>query len=152
MQKHIFKTSNICFFIYKKRRSKHVRVLAVCNTQKKHFLYFLSKTHTSHLIIIKVNKPYISQILKALINQLLNPKKYVETCSYIFTGNTTWFYLSLRYLIIYKLKHFFSFLIFFWHLQKTHTHSFFIMFFSCTHIYMLPITKIQHKTTNTLHK
>jgi hypothetical protein len=56
----------------------------------KTFLIFsLLKTQTSHLIVIKINKPHISQILKALINQLLNPKKYIETCSYIFTGNTT---------------------------------------------------------------
>jgi len=42
-----------------KKRSKHVRVLAVCNTQK-HFLYFfLSKTQTFHLITIKVKKNYI---------------------------------------------------------------------------------------------
>jgi hypothetical protein len=43
---------------------------------KTFFLYFsLSKTQTLHLITIKVKKPYISQILKALINQLLNPNK-----------------------------------------------------------------------------
>jgi hypothetical protein len=58
-------------------------------THKNIFYIFLSKTQTLHLIIIKVKKPHISQILKALINQLLNPKKYVETCSYIFTRNTT---------------------------------------------------------------
>jgi len=56
---------------------------------KTFFIFFLSKTQTLHLIIIKVKKPHISQILMALINQLLNPKKYVETCSYIFTRNTT---------------------------------------------------------------
>jgi hypothetical protein len=51
-------------------------------THKKQFLYFLcQKTQTSHLIIVKVNKPRVSQILKVLINQLLNPKKYIETCS-----------------------------------------------------------------------
>jgi hypothetical protein len=34
-----------------------------------------------------------------------------------------------------------------------HTHSVFhYIFFSCTHIYMLPITKIQNKTNNTSHK
>jgi len=43
------------------------------------FLYFLCKKHTSQLIAIK----HFSQILKALINQLLNPRIYVETCSYI---------------------------------------------------------------------
>jgi len=85
MRKHIFKTSNIFF----KERSKHVKVLAVCNTQKQ-FLYFsLLKTETLLSITIKVKKPRISQILKTLINQLLNPKKYIETCSYIFTENTT---------------------------------------------------------------
>jgi hypothetical protein len=63
--------------------------LAVCNTQKQ-FLYFsLLKTETLLSITIKVKKPRISQILKTLINQLLNPKKYIETCSYIFTENTT---------------------------------------------------------------
>jgi hypothetical protein len=75
-------------------------------THKNIFLYFsLLKTQTLHSITIKVKKPHISQILKALINLLLNPKKYIETCSYIFTGNTTWFYLSFKYLTIYKLKH-----------------------------------------------
>jgi hypothetical protein len=69
------------------------------------YIFSLLKTQTSPLIATKVNKPHISQILKTLINQLLNPKKYIETCSYIFTGNTTWFYLSFRYLTIYKLKH-----------------------------------------------
>jgi hypothetical protein len=56
---------------------------------KKYFLYFLCKKNTSQLIAVKVNKPHISQILKVLINQLLNPRIYVETYSYIFTGNTT---------------------------------------------------------------
>jgi hypothetical protein len=54
---------------------------------KTFFIFFCQKTQ-SQLLTIKVNKPHISQILKALINQLLNPKKHVETCS-IFTGNTT---------------------------------------------------------------
>jgi len=59
-------------------------------THKNIFYIFLcQKTQTSQLITIKVNKPHISQIFKALTNQLLNSKKYVETCSYIFTGNTT---------------------------------------------------------------
>jgi hypothetical protein len=53
------------------------------------YIFSLLKTQTSPLIATKVNKPHISQILKTLINQLLNPKKYIETCSYIFTGNTT---------------------------------------------------------------
>jgi len=63
MRKHIFETSNI-FFIYKKS-SKHVRVLAVCNTQK-HFYIFVSKTQASQLIAIKDNKPciYILKICK----------------------------------------------------------------------------------------
>ena len=69
------------------------------------YIFSLLKTETLLSITIKVKKPRISQILKTLINQLLNPKKYIETCSYIFTGNTTWFYLSFRYLTIYKLKH-----------------------------------------------
>jgi len=69
------------------------------------YIFSLLKTQTSPLIATKVNKPHISQILKTLINQLLNLKKYIKTCSYIFTGNTTWFYLSFRYLTIYKLKH-----------------------------------------------
>jgi len=94
------------FFIWKEH-SKHVRVLVVCNTQKHFYIFLLSRTQTFHLITIKVKKKklHISQILKALINQLLNPKKYIETCSYIFIGNTIWFYLSLKYLIICKLKH-----------------------------------------------
>jgi hypothetical protein len=59
-------------------------------THKNIFYIFLcQKTQTSQLIIIKVNKPHISQNFNALIDQLLNPKKYVETCSCIFTGNTT---------------------------------------------------------------
>jgi len=38
MRKHNFETSNI--FCTKKKHSKHVRVLAVCNTQENIFLYF----------------------------------------------------------------------------------------------------------------
>jgi hypothetical protein len=38
------------------------------------FIFSLLKTQTSPLITTKVNKPHISQILKALINKLLNPK------------------------------------------------------------------------------
>jgi len=53
------------------------------------YIFSLLKTQTSPLIATKVNKPHISQILKTLINQLLNLKKYIKTCSYIFTGNTT---------------------------------------------------------------
>ena len=41
---------------------------------------------------------------KILINQLLNPRIYVETYSYTFMENITWFYLSLRYLTIFKLN------------------------------------------------
>jgi len=41
---------------------------------------------------------------KVLINQLLNPRICVETCSYTFMENITWFYLSLRYLTIIKLN------------------------------------------------
>jgi hypothetical protein len=42
MRKYIFKTSNI--FCIKKKRSKHVRVLAVYSTQENIFyIYFLSK-------------------------------------------------------------------------------------------------------------
>jgi len=59
------------------------------HTKNIFFIFSLSKTQTLYLITIKVKKPHISQILKALINQLLNPKKHVKTCSYIFTGNTT---------------------------------------------------------------
>ena len=67
--------------------------------KKTFFIFSLSKIQTLHLITIK-KKTHVNQILKALINQLLNPKKYVETCPYIFTGNKTKFYLSFRYLII----------------------------------------------------
>ena len=46
MQKHTFEASNIYFFI-KKEHSKHVRVLAVCNTQENIFffvnIFFLTK-------------------------------------------------------------------------------------------------------------
>jgi hypothetical protein len=65
MRKHIFETSNI--FLYIKKRSKHVRVLAVCNTQK-YFYIFLSKTQASQLIAIKDNKPcvYILKIYKKI--------------------------------------------------------------------------------------
>jgi hypothetical protein len=40
MRKHIFETSNVFFLYIKKERSKHVKVLAVCNTQENIFLYF----------------------------------------------------------------------------------------------------------------
>jgi hypothetical protein len=39
----------------------------------KTFLYFLCKKHTLQLITVK----HISQILKALLNRLLNPRIYV---------------------------------------------------------------------------
>jgi len=40
MRKHIFETSNVFFvYIYKKKHSKHVRVLAVCNTQENIFCF-----------------------------------------------------------------------------------------------------------------
>jgi hypothetical protein len=40
------------FFVYKKKeRSKHVRVLAVCNTQENIFFIFFVKTQTSQLDI-----------------------------------------------------------------------------------------------------
>jgi len=38
MRKHIFETSNIFCIYIKKERSKHVRVLAICNTQENIFL------------------------------------------------------------------------------------------------------------------
>jgi len=41
MRKHIFKTSNICFFIYKKGNSEYVKVLAVCNKQENIFFLFI---------------------------------------------------------------------------------------------------------------
>jgi hypothetical protein len=47
MRKHIFETSNICFF-YKTKRSKHVRVLAVCSIQENIFYIFV-ETQTSQL-------------------------------------------------------------------------------------------------------
>jgi len=47
------------------------------HTKNHFFIFSLSKTQTSQLITIRVNKPHINQILKALINQLLNPKKSV---------------------------------------------------------------------------
>jgi hypothetical protein len=41
MRKHIFETSNICLYIYIYIKcSKHLRVLVVCNTQKKTFFVF----------------------------------------------------------------------------------------------------------------
>jgi hypothetical protein len=47
MGKHIFETSNI-FFIYK-NNSRHVRVLAICNTQEKFRPYnkYAKKNHKS---------------------------------------------------------------------------------------------------------
>ena len=57
---------------------------------KTFFYIFLCQKHKHYIQSqLKLKKPHISQILKALINQLLNPKKYIETCSYIFPGNTT---------------------------------------------------------------
>jgi hypothetical protein len=59
-------------------------------THKNIFYIFLCQKHKHYIQSqLKLKKPHISQILKALINQLLNPKKYIETCSYIFPGNTT---------------------------------------------------------------
>jgi hypothetical protein len=88
----------VFFYIYKKKGSKHVRVLTVCNIQKNIFYIFFVKN--TNITFNHNKKTHVNQILKALINQLLNPKKYIETCSYIFTDNTTGFYLSFRYLII----------------------------------------------------
>ena len=55
---------------------------------KSFFIFFFVKNTTSKLIASKVNKPHISQILKALINQLLNPKKIYRNMFLHFTGNT----------------------------------------------------------------
>ena len=90
MRKHIFKTSNICFFyIYKKNVQNMLGYWPYTTHKNIFFIFSLSKTQTLHLITIKV---------------ILNPRIYVETCSYIFTRNTTWFYLSFRYLTIHQIK------------------------------------------------
>jgi hypothetical protein len=77
MRKHIFKTSNIFF---KKEHSKHVRILAVCNTQKTFFyIFFIENTSNAikhkRKIAIKAKSRHIySKIynkLKAIIkNQI----------------------------------------------------------------------------------
>ena len=101
------------------------------------FYIFFVKQNTSHLIAIKINKPHINQILEALINKLLNPRIYIETCSYIFTRNTTWFYLSFRYLTICQIRNlvlFLSFIFIFMisnNINKntnTHTHFIYLLF------------------------
>jgi arginine exporter protein ArgO len=68
-------------------------------THKKNIFYIFFVKNTN-ITFNHNKKSHVNQILKTLINQLLNPKKYIETCSYIFTGNKTEFYLSSRYLII----------------------------------------------------
>ena len=50
------------------------------------FIFSLSKTQKLLLITIKVKKPHISQILKALINQLLNPNKIYRNMFLHFHG------------------------------------------------------------------
>ena len=50
------------------------------------YIFSLLKTQTSPLIATKVNKPHISQILKTLINQLLNPKKIYRNMFLYFHG------------------------------------------------------------------
>jgi len=49
MQKHVFETSNICFFI-----KKNVWVVVICNTQENIFIFFFFVKYTS--ITIKDNK------------------------------------------------------------------------------------------------
>jgi len=43
MRKHIFE--NFQYFLYKKKRLKHVRVLAVCNTQENIFYIYMYICH-----------------------------------------------------------------------------------------------------------
>ena len=61
MRKYIFKTSNIFFIYIKKECSKHVRVLAVCNTQENIFFKTTS-------IRIKFNQSitYILKFIRSL--------------------------------------------------------------------------------------
>ena len=42
---HAKRQLTVQYFLYKKERSKHVRVLAVCNTQKKFFLIYMYICH-----------------------------------------------------------------------------------------------------------
>jgi hypothetical protein len=59
MQKQIFKTSNICFFYIKKKIQNMLGYWSYATHTKTFFIFSLSKTQTSRLITIKVNKPHI---------------------------------------------------------------------------------------------
>ena len=81
MQKHIFQKLQIFVFyiyiyIYIYKNIQNILEYWPYATHKNNFYIFLcQKTQTSQLITIKVKKPHIIQIFKALINQLLNPNK-----------------------------------------------------------------------------
>ena len=118
MRKHIFKTFNI---FYIKRNIQNM------------LEYWPYATHKNIFVIIKKkHKHHLKSQLKSTNHKSIN---YVETCSYIFTGNTTWFYLSFRYLTIYTLKHSINFLPFLFYNSITyikknkHTHIPFLLYF-----------------------
>jgi hypothetical protein len=79
MRKHIFQ--NFQYFLYKKKHSKHVRVLTICNTQENIFWYirkfvtFASKTgYFKHEIYISYNiknSDLKINMLKKIINLFL---------------------------------------------------------------------------------
>jgi len=68
-------------------------------------------------------------------------------------------YFHIKYNIILFVLEIFDyiqiktlFLLFFFTFTEKNTHTFFFIIIMFSHIYMLPITKIQHKTNNTSHK
>ena len=78
MKNIFFKNFKYLFFIYIYIYKNIQNILEYWSyaTHKNNFYIFLcQKTQTSQLITIKVKKPHIIQIFKALINQLLNPNK-----------------------------------------------------------------------------
>jgi hypothetical protein len=71
---------------------------------KTFFIFSFLKTQTSPLIATEVNKPHISQILKVLINQLLNPKKIYRNMFLHFHGKYNMILFILQILDHIRIK------------------------------------------------
>jgi len=145
MQKHIFQKLQIFVFyiyIYIYKNIQNILEYWPYATHKNNFYIFLcQKTQTSQLITIKVKKPHIIQIFKALINQLLNPNKICKNIFLHFHKKYNMILFIPKILDHIQIKTLNFYLFDFYnsttYIKKKNTNkptSLFIMFFSYTHI------------------